>query len=354
MSFPEWNDPSFEEAWALQREVGLIDMHVDPIIQQRLFRYDIRKRHRPGLRGQPFIWHSDIPRMRDAAYGGVCLGIHYYPWQSKRAWPEMNRQIDYLDRVAEEDPGCMRIRRVEDWDLAKAEGKLGLAPGVEGAHMLNGELSRVADLAARSVGYLTLTHFSKNDAATPSMGRGANERDGLTPFGRDLIEALNAHGIPIDVAHVNTPGVLEVCQLTKAPLLCTHTGLKSLRDVSRNISDEEIDAIAETDGVIGIIFAVNFLTKGLRATSDVILDHIAYVARRVGVRHLCIGSDYDGWVWSIPKDQRDCRDIIRVTSGLLERGFSKAEVRMILRDNVLRVMKAAASARTIAQAQPSA
>lgn len=315
-----------------------VDLHVDSIIQQRLFGYDVRRRHRPGVRGQPFFWHADLPRMQDARYAGACMGIHYWPWQSERGWREMNRQIDYLDQVAARDERVLRVREPADWLRARETGRIALQPGVEGAHMLNARLERVAELAARHPAYLTLTHFSKNAAATPAMGRGANERDGLTDFGRDLIRALEDHDILVDLAHVNTPGVLDACKVARRPVLCTHTGVRGVHPHARNISDAEIDAIAQTDGVIGIIFAPGFLAGKLRASSEIVVDHIEYVIARVGIRHVAIGSDYDGWLPAIPNDQRDCRDIHRISDILLARGHAPDNVARIMHHNALEML----------------
>ena len=317
----------------------VLDLHVDSIIQQRLFRYDIERRHRAGIGGQPLFWHADIPRMVEADYGGACMGIHYWPRESERGWQEMRRQIDYLNAATARDDRTVRVVRFEDWGRAHREGKLALAPGVEGAHMLNGRIERVADLAELGVAYLTLTHFSANSAATPSMGRGANERQGLTAFGRRLVAELNDHGVAVDLAHLNTPGVLDACRVTQAPVLCTHTGVKGVWDHARNISDDEIDAIAATGGVIGIIFAPIFLAGNLRADSEVALDHLHYVADRVGVDHVALGSDYDGWLPTILSDHRDCRDIHRVIEGLEGRGFTSDDVEKIVAGNALRVFR---------------
>lgn len=332
---------------------GPIDLHVDSIIQQRLFGYDVRRAHRPGFRGQPLFWHADIPRMQEARFGGACMGIHFWPWESERGWKEMNRQIDYLDRIATEEPGCMRVWSPEDWGKAHDQGLLGLAPGVEGAHMLNGRVERVELMAARGVAYLTLAHFSKNAAATPSMGRGANETSGLTAFGRELVQALNQFGIAVDVAHVNTPGVLDVCEISSAPVFCTHTGVKGVNNVSRNISDAEIDAIAATGGVIGIMYAPNFLASKLRVDTGVVLDHLEYIVKRVGIERVALGSDYDGWLPAIPNDHRDCRDTVRVTEGLRQRGFTAEEIALVLRGNVTRTFQAIWDARIGSTENPS-
>ncbi len=316
----------------------IVDLHVDCIIQQRLFCYRVTRRHRPGMRGQPLFWHADIPRMQDAGYGGACLGVHYWPWESERGFREMNRQLDYLDEVVAGSEDLLRVRQPADWQRAVDEGRLALAPGVEGAHILAGRIEHVETLGERSVAYLTLAHFSKNSAATPSMGRGANEQDGLSGFGRELIAALEEQGVVVDLAHVNTPGVLEACEVATRPVLCTHTGVKGVHEHARNISDDEIDAIAETDGVIGVIFAPVFLAGRLKADTSVVVDHLEYIIERVGIRHVALGSDYDGWIPSIPSDQRDCRDIHLVAKELFARGYPAEAVDRITGQNALELL----------------
>jgi membrane dipeptidase len=315
-----------------------LDLHVDSIIQQRLFGYDVTRRHRSGMRGQPLFWHADVPRMIEARYAGACLGVHFWPWESERGWREANEQIDYLDDVIAGDERVFRVRKPEDWVTAKAAGALALAPGVEGAHMLNGEVSRVAELADRGVAYLTLTHFSQNFAATPSMGRGKNETTKLSDGGRELVAALDEHDIVIDLAHTNTPCVLGACEVATRPVFCTHTGVKGVHDHARNISDEEIDAIAELDGVIGVMFAPGFLADSLGADSSVVAEHARYIADRVGVRHVAIGSDYDGWLPKICSDMRDCRDIDKMYRHLTERGFSDDDLDAIGWRNALEIL----------------
>lgn len=344
MPWTEWTDPAFDAARALHARVGLIDLHVDSIIQNRLFGYDPRRRHRAGWPGQPLFWHADLPRMHDATYGGACLGIHYWPVEREGGWVECTKQIDVVDALGAADDTCLRVRCADDWDRAHETGRVALCPGVEGAHMLNGHISRVAELAARDVAYLTLAHFSKNAAATPSLGRGADETSGLSHFGREVVRACNAHGIAVDVAHVNTPGVLDACAASTAPVFCTHTGVKGVHDSARNITDEEIDAIAELDGAIGIILGPGFLTGSHRADHRCVVDHIEYVVDRVGWRHVSVGSDLDGWLPRIPNDMKDCRDLVKVTQSLLDRGHAEDDVALMLRANTMRVFRAVEAA----------
>ena len=315
----------------------IIDLHVDCIIQQRLFGYRMTRRHNAMLKGQPLVWHADIPRMRDATYVGACLGIHYWPWESEAGWFECNAQIDYLDQTVAQDPTVLRVTDPSDWRTAIEENRLALGPGVEGVHMLNGRVDRIEELAARSVQYLTITHFSKNLAATPSMGRGKNETDGLTAFGKEVVAACNANDIIIDCAHVNTPGVLDIVSASTKPVFCTHTGVKGAFNHVRNITDEELDAIAENNGVVGIMFAPVFLAGTRKASSESVADHIEYAVDRIGDSHVGIGSDYDGWI-PIPSDQRDCRDISIVRDILEKRGMSAESLDKIFGINALEML----------------
>jgi membrane dipeptidase len=167
---------------------------------------------------------------------------------------------------------------------------------------------------------------------------GANERDGLSSYGREVVAELERCGLVVDVAHVNNRGLLDVAAMATRPLLCTHTGLKSVNEHGRNISDEAVQAIAATGGVIGIIFAPVFLAGRLRSDSACIADHIERVVELVGIEHVAFGSDYDGWVPSIPNDQRDCRDIWRIVAVLLARGWSAEQLDRLLSRNAREVL----------------
>lgn len=316
----------------------MLDLHIDPIIIHRFFGYDVGRKHRSLLPGQPLFWHSDLPRMIEGGYKGACLGIHYWPWQSEQAWRELNIQIDYLDKLAQNHPTTMRISSPSDWDEALATGRLGLCPGVEGAHMINGKIERVEQLAKRHIAYMTLAHFGKNDAVTPSWGKGANDKDGLTGFGHELIAELERQDVLIDVAHVNNPGVLDVCKIATKPVLCTHTGFRSRRNVRRNLSDEAIDAIRATGGLIGVICAPMFLSKNIFATSQCVVDGIAWLIDRVGEDHVALGSDLDGWLWTIPRDMRDCRDMVKIPQRMAQAGFSQATIDKVTHTNALRYL----------------
>jgi membrane dipeptidase len=314
----------------------IFDLHLDSILQNRLFGYNINRRHRALLRGQPLFWHADLPRMRDAGYRGACMGIHYWPFERDHGWYEAKRQLDVLDSLIRENDNVARASQEIAWSDVPGYDGIALTAGLEGAHIINGELNHIAEAAERGVSYLTLTHFSKNQAATPSMGRGADDESGLTAFGRELVRECEQHRIAIDLAHVNRPGVLDACRYADKPVLCTHTGVCGVTPHARNITDDEIDAIAATGGLIGIIVGPVFLAGHLRASSEIIVDHIEHVIDRVGIEHVAIGTDFDGWLPSIPNDMRDCRDIRKVGHTLRERGFNDQQLEAIGWRNTVR------------------
>ena len=327
---------SIERAQALHERFGVIDLHVDSILQQRLFGYDLSKKHRAGIKGQPFFWHADVPRMLEAGYAGACLGIHYWPKETPNAFVECLRQIDYLDRLADEDSSVVRVRRGSEWADTSGD-RLAIAPGVEGAHMLDGDLGNLERLCDRGIAYLTLAHFSKNSAATPSMGRGANESDGLSEFGRDVVGMLNERGVVVDVSHLNQRCAVEAAELSDAPVFATHSGAQSVHAHPRLLADHTVEAIASNGGTIGVIFGPSFLTGSHRATSGAAADHIEHILELVGPEHLSIGTDYDGWLPRILADHRDCRDLVRVTAELLRRGHSDDMIGAMLSRNTRRV-----------------
>ncbi len=344
-TFTDYDAPEFNDARELLSRHPVVDLHLDSILQQRLFGYDVTRRHNARRPGQPLFWHADIPRMVDAGYGSAAMGILYWPFERPAAIHEALKQIDYLDAICDQT-GINRAFGTAEWarQLQADAPALTLIPGVEGAHILGGDLGNIDRLAERGVAYLTLSHFSLNSAATPAMGRGANQRDGLTAFGGDVVRRLNDHGIIVDVSHVNHPGVMDACAASRLPVLATHSGAQSVNRHDRLLRDEAIDAIAAGGGAIGVIFSPGFLAGQRVATSEVVADHMDYIRARVGAEHVAIGSDYDGWLPSIPADMKDCRDIVKVVALLMKRGWSEDELAGALRLNVARVAAAQTAA----------
>jgi membrane dipeptidase len=319
----------------VRAEFGIIDLHVDFVLQARLFAYDPRVKHPAGRLGQPMFHHCDVPRLVEADHRAVFLGVHGLPFEREFVWRETLRQIDYIATLAN-DERCLAA--CVSTPFEPAPGRVSLFVGVEGAHQLAGRLERVEQLARRGVSYVTLCHLGPSSAARPSWGWRANDHAPLTGWGRELVAELERTGILVDVAHASIRAALDACAAAKRPVLCTHTGARSLSGHKRLVTDEVLDAVASTGGVVGVIYAPAFLAGDKRADSSCVADHIEYIARRVGVAHVALGSDYDGWLPAIPSDQRDCRDAWNIARILLERGWSAADVGAVCAGNVRRLV----------------
>lgn len=350
-----------------QEESILTDLHIDPIIQHFLFDYDIREAHdeswRPRkrrwlfhlvksfarLRGwhQPFFNHIDMPRMLKGGYAFGAFGIHHWPVQSEKGWQNILRQLAYFHRVVEHNQRLIVARTPADISRARQENKVAGFPAVEGAHCLGAggkgstakRLARLDELFKKySVRTLTLAHFSKTDVATPALGLGSNAHDSLADFGKAVIQKMNDIGMIVDVAHVNNQGVLDACRVSSTPVIVSHTGVNGIHEHARNIGDEAIHAVAETGGVIGIMFATNVLSGAdTNPSSKIILEHIDYIVQTAGEDHAAIGSDFDGWIPRIPQDMNDATDVRILVRGMQNIGYTETRIRKILGENFLRV-----------------
>lgn len=358
-----------DEARKLHQEIIVIDLHVDPIIQQFLFGYDLSEEHDSSWEPQkrrllfrsiqvyaklrrlhrPFFNHIDLPRMIKGGYTAGAFGIHFWPMQIEKGWRAIQRQMKYFHGVVKNDAKIILAKRPEDVRRAFQQGKLAGFLGVEGAHCLGGggkktinkRIDRIGELFKNfGVRYLTLAHFSKNDFATPSMGFGSNSNESLSEFAKELILKMNEVGMIVDVAHVNNQGVLDACKISTKPVIITHTGLASENSHRRNISDEALKAVANSGGLVGVLFATNFLSNSRdNPPSEIIIDHLDHIISTVGEDHAAIGSDFDGWIPRIPEDMQDAADLPLLTQAMLDRSYTHKQVKKILGENFLRVWR---------------
>ena len=355
------------EAQNLHQESIVVDLHVDPIIQQVLFGYHLSDEHDPSWKPPKRRWlfnfvqrvtklqklhcpcfnHIDIPRMLKGGYTFGAFGIHSPPFRSEKCWDTIKKQLDYFHELITEDDRIILATEPADIRRAFKQGKLAGFPVIEGVHCLGKpgketqqqRLDRIAELYTKfGVRYFTLTHFTHNDVATPSPWMGIHKNDGLSYFGQELIEKMNDIGMIVDLAHVNNQGVLDACKISKRPVVVSHTGLKYLNAHPRNISDEALKAVAKTGGIVGIIFATHYLSnEKTNPSSEIVLTHIDAIVQKVGEDHAAIGSDFDGWIPRIPEDMQDASDLPVLTQGMLNMGYSPERIKKILGENFLRV-----------------
>ncbi len=297
--------------------------------------YDLLARHEPPFPRAAFGGHVDLPRMREGGMDAQFFGLVSLPVMGKARGlaRAIDEQIDELEAVLSRTSELRLVKTRAEVERTTADGAVSALLGIEGAHALEGDLERLAGFARRGVRYLGLLHFSANEAGFPAYGRG--ERDeGLTRFGRELVERCEAEGVIVDLAHINKRGFLDACAMATKPPIVSHTGVLGAFEHWRNIDDAQLRAVAERGGVVGVIFCPRFLGgDGL----EPVVKHLLHVIDVVGEECAALGSDWDGMI--VPtRELADPRGLPQLTDALLAAGVSDAVIGKILRGNVLRVL----------------
>jgi membrane dipeptidase len=256
----------------------------------------------------------------------------------------IRRQLEYLQSVCDRHPDRIyAIRDAAALAVGLERGTLGAFPGIEGAHALGGDLDNLRVFYELGARYLTFAHFSGNEACQCAMGLGSSKgrEQGLTDFGRRLLDECTRLGVVIDAAHVNKKGFMEICERAERPVIVSHTGVTGVKKIWRNIDDEQIEAVAKTGGVVGIIFGPQFVGRSWLDDARCVAEHILHVVQVAGADHAAYGSDIDGWLWTMPKGLYGIDELPNVTALLLAAGLDEGDVKKIIGGNVKTVLERA-------------
>ncbi|SKF27792.1 dipeptidase [Mycobacteroides abscessus] len=322
-----------DEARAVHNAAIVIDLHADtPKLMSR--RYDIAREHSWLWPASKSFGHIDIPRMRAGGLAAQWFGMWTFPYPRRGCAADVHRQLDALAAAEKRLPATFRMAcSGDDVRRAHRDGVCAGLRGIEGAHALEGNLDNLVAFARRGLRYLGLLHFSRNDVGCPAAGMGRNRDSGLTRFGRDVIDACGELGVIVDLAHINRAGFFDATRRSRGPVIVSHTGVAGVRQHWRNIDDEQIKAVADSGGVIGIIFAPAFIGGHLEA----VVDHLCYVIKVAGAGAVALGSDWDGAI-PMAKGLESPAQLPALTEALLRRRLSPDTVHQILGGNVLRVL----------------
>jgi len=323
------------DAVALHRDSIVFDAHCDTLLAIQAGERGLAERSAQG--------HIDLPRLLE---GGVTAQVfalflqdHYLPAGAAR---QTLRLLDTLyGALAEHAAQLVLALQAKDIERTKEDHKVAAVIGFEGAEALEGDLGLLRVFHRLGLRLLTVAWSRRNQAADGVAE--AVTGGGLTNFGRQLVEECNRLGIILDISHLAPAGVSDVLEASAAPVIASHSNAQALCPHARNLTDEQLVGVARSGGVVGITFVPAFIQQEEeQANLDRLLDHVDHIVGVAGIDHVGLGSDFDGFGPGAPQGLEDVTCMPGITAGLLERGYSPADVRSILGLNFLRVFRAVA------------
>jgi membrane dipeptidase len=243
------------------------------------------------------------------------------------------------------------IASKSDLDRLSPDGPIGITLHLEGGKPLTGQLSMLEVYYRLGIRSMQLSWYGRNELADSTAEQ---HPGGLSKFGVEVVKAMNEMGMLVDLSHVAEPSFYDAIETSKHPVVASHSNAKRLTDNPRNLTDEQMKAVASTGGLIGIVFFPSFVRKESPTIED-ILNHVDHVRNLVGVDHIGIGPDFVDYAPDLilgdvltkgiaittrfPTEAEDVTKMPNITKGLLRRGYSEGDIRKILGANFLRILK---------------
>lgn len=324
-----------EQAREIHKKFLSVDTHTDtPLLFKRRKNFNIAD-NTTGL--------VDIPKMQSGRLDGVFMAAFVDQAardvvSSDSAVQVIEQLIDGIYAQVERNPHLCEIATTPD-DLSrlKAVNKKAIYIGIENGYGIGKEIGNLRHFRERGVTYLTLCHSYDNDICDTSS-KTQNEWNGLSPFGREVVAEMNRLGMMIDLSHAGESTFWDVMKLSTKPVIASHSGCKAVFDHDRNLTDEQLRALAENGGVIQIYFVAPFIHPVRKEASiKDIMNHLEHAIKVAGIDHVGIGSDFDGGGGVIGCE--NAAELIHITAELLQRGYSEEDIAKIWGGNFLRVMK---------------
>lgn len=311
------------------QDLKIADCHCDTIWLMGKEGYEFSRRNSAG--------HIDLPRLLEGGVGLQFFAVCTAPLKERGYLHVALHQISHYRRaLALNNHLLQSLEYKEDLATAEREGKIGTLLALEGAEPLEGSLELLEIFYILGVRALSLTWNHRNHFAD-GVGE-ESAAGGLTRAGRKLVEELSRMGIILDLAHLATRCFFDALELTERPPLVSHANARELCEHPRNLSDEQLKALAARGGVIGMSLCPYFITGKAEAGLEQLIDHFIHVAGLVGVEHLAFGSDFDG----IKKTVEGIEDVAAypvLPAALRKRGFHPREVELIARGNVEKILQ---------------
>ena len=260
------------------------------------------------------------------------------PEAYKAVTAKTNRLLTQIEEIVQANNDRVGLAATaEDILRLKAQGKKAILRGIENGYAIGRDISLLEHFKRRGIVYMTLCHNGDNDIC--DSARGNAEHGGLSAFGREVVQEMNRLGILVDMSHAAETSFYDALELSKVPIVCSHSSARALCDHPRNLTDNQMRALARHDGVAQTTVYNGFLRKDGQATIVDAVEHLCHAARIMGVEHVGLGTDFDG-DGGVP-GLADASEIINFTRHLLHQHFSEQDIRLIMGGNFLRVMATA-------------
>ncbi len=322
-----------EEAAALHAGAFVLDLHNDVLTKLTHSRYDFTRAHAPATYYNPLRLDLDLPRIRRGGIDalGCLMFAGFRVDRQRRFW----RQLDKARALAAAHPDALVLARdAGQLRAARASGRLALFLGVEGSYAIDDDpeagVARLAEAGVMFLGPL----WERDSAAGTSCRTSADRDTGLTDRGRALVRACDRAGIRLDVAHASRKTFWDILETAERPPFSSHSGAAGVHPHPRNLDDDQIRALAQRGGVVGVIFVASYL-GGPFCSLEAAADHIEHVVEVGGPGAVALGSDFDGFM-PLPRGLRDAADLPRLTELLWRRGWRRPQLEPLLGENALR------------------
>jgi membrane dipeptidase len=326
----------------IHNEAVVVDTHCDTLkclmpmfTLQRNSQWDDRSKIGMGVRSD--LGHVDIPRLKE---GGVDCQVFAVSSVRDRTRPYALRtameMIDIFYRECERHEDSITPVTTHGGIVKAAEeGKVAAMLSIEGADVVEGKIGILRVFHRLGVRMVGLVHSLRNEFADGVADN--RTKGGLSELGVQAVEELDHLGVLIDISHLSDAGFWDLMDVAKGPVMASHSNARVVCDHPRNMTDEMIEAMADRGGVMGMNFAPSFVHP-TQATVRGVVDHIDHIVDLVGPDHVGLGSDFDG-IPSTPQGLEDVTKMPNITAELLERSYDEEDVRKILGENHLRLIK---------------
>ena len=359
-----------DRAMRVYREAIVIDTHNDMPSKMIDDGYNPDVRHANGFeknQGQ-----TDLPRLVESGITGVFLSAYIDPekWTFRtpdQSWKMVQVYFDSIQAFVKRHPSQLTMATTAaEVRAAKASGKVAVLIGVEGGHAIENSVENLREMARRGVRYMTLTWNNGNEWAGAAAGMNGTRSGGLTERGREMIREMNRLGILVDISHVSDSTFFDAVAASAYPVIASHSSARALNGHRRNMSDAQLRAVRQNGGVVNVNFYSAFVDPVFLQKSDsiervvqgqanidaairalprpslsILLDHFDHIIKVAGIDHVGLGSDFDGVGGLLPQGMDDVTRLPLIAQGLLDRGYSEADVKKVLGGNMLRVMERA-------------